>query len=86
MKPSPSVVVARTDTRSDLDAERARQARAHLIAHGRDPRLLADEDAVGVHELEAGGSHVAVRLREQHERVGAAVGLVVGREERADVT
>ena len=51
----------------------------------RDARLLTDHDAVGADELVPGRSHLPVRLGEKHERVRAAVALVVGREQRADV-
>ena len=85
VKPRPSVVVARTVTRPGLDAERLREPRPHRSAERRDPRLLADEHAVRVHELPAGLAHLRVGAREQVERRGA---LPLGRargEERADV-
>ena len=79
------MVVARTLTRSRLDAERAREAAAHLLAVRRDPRLLADQDAVRVDELEAGLAHLRVGVAQQVERVGAVPARVAGGEERADV-
>ena len=85
VNPRRSVVVARTFTRSASSLERSRQAASHLVAVRGDPRLLAEEHAVGIDELEPGLPHLPVRLREQAERVGAAEALVVGWEERADV-
>ena len=85
VNPRPSVVVARTLTELARDAERAREPLAHLVPVRRDPRLLADHDAVGVDELVAGRCTCRVRLGEKDERVRAAIALVVGREERADV-
>ena len=35
-----------------VEAERAGELRAHLVAERREPGLLADEDAVGVDELQ----------------------------------
>jgi len=67
------------------DSECVGETLAHHLPMRRDPRLLADHDAVGVDELEAGVPHLPVRRGEQDERVGAPVALVVGRKERTDV-
>ena len=85
VKPRRSVVVARTATRSGSTPSAA-ASRARMSSRAsRDARLLADQHAVGVDELEAGRPYARVRVREQLERVGAAVALVVGGKERADV-
>ncbi len=85
MKPRP--VGRRRANRHAICAhgQRARESRAHLVAPGGDARFLADQHAVRVDELEAGRLHSRVGIRQQSERVGATVGVVVGREERADV-
>ena len=41
----------------EVDTHRSREARAHGVAHGRDPGLLSDEHAVGVHKLPACPAH-----------------------------
>ena len=85
VKPRKSVVVARTLTRSP------RRRRARLRGAGASPPGAARsaapgrQHAVGVDEHEAGLAHLAVGLGQQLERVGAAVALVVGGEERPDV-
>ena len=85
MKPSRSVVVARTATRSGSTPS-APASRTRIASRsGGDPRLLADQDAVGVDELPAGLAHLPVGLREQLQRVDALRRLVARREERADV-
>src|SRR5579862_9945177 len=74
--------------RPDVDlagADRLLEAAAHRLAVRGDPRLLADEHAVGVDELEARSRHLRIGLREQLERRDAAQRLVVGGKERADV-
>jgi hypothetical protein len=68
-----------------LDAERAGEALAHLVAHVADPRLLADQDAIGVDEVPTRLTHLAVGLPQQVQRRGATVLLVAGREQRADI-
>ena len=68
-----------------LDAERAREAVSHLFPVAGDPWLLADQDAVRVHQHIAGVAHLRVRVSEQVERVGAVPAGVSGGEERADV-
>src|SRR5579864_1846878 len=65
--------------------DRALEAFAHRLAVGRDPRLLADEHAVGVHELEAGRGHLGIRLPEEVERRDAAQALLLRRKHRPDV-
>ena len=85
VKPRPSVVVARTATRSRFDPERVGKPRAHRVAMRREPRLLADQHDVGVLELPAGLAHAAPRLAQQLDRVRALERRVAGREERADV-
>src|SRR5262245_4770623 len=69
-----------------LDAHRTREPSAHLDPHVGDPRTLADQDAVGVHELEAAHANDLVAPLEQSDR-GDVEPLRVGRrEELADVT
>ena len=83
VKPSWSVVVARTFT--SAPSERVGQALAHLVAARGDARLLADQDAVGVHDRPPRLAHLPVRLAQQLDAVGAAEPLVSRREQRADV-
>jgi len=48
-----------------LDRQRCGQLLLHLLAPGCDPRLLADENAVGVDQRPAGAAHLAVGTGEQ---------------------
>ena len=50
-----------------------------------EPRLLADQDDVGVHELEPRRAHVAVGPRQEIERPDTPPALVVRGKERTDV-
>ena len=83
VKPRPSVVVARTFTSPSPD--RLLEPPPHLVAVRSDPRLLADEHAVGVHEPPAGSPNLRVGDPEQLDRGDAAVALLTGGEEPADV-
>src|SRR5690348_7740446 len=69
-----------------VDPERTREPTPHLLAVRCDPRVLPDDDAVGVDDLVAGFEDLPVRLGKQIERVCAVEALVVRREERADVS
>ena len=56
--------VGRRRSNGDLrrvDPQRSRKPCAHRGSHRRDVWLLADEDAIGVNELEAGFLHDLVR-------------------------
>ena len=66
-------------------ADRLLEQPPHLVAVRSDPRLLADEDAVGVHEPPAGSPHLRVGDPQQLDRGNAAVALLTGGEEPADV-
>ena len=68
-----------------LDADGPGEARAHLVPVRSDARFLADEHAVGVHELPAGILDALVGDAEEVERRGALPLRLAGREERADV-
>ena len=87
MKPRPSVVVARTVTRAGLDAERLARAAPRISSRmRREPRLLADEDAVGVDELASRRRARARRRRASRSSDETPSAVVrVGGEERADV-
>src|SRR5690349_14416357 len=65
--------------------DRLGQTCAHLLAMRRDARLLADQDAIRVHELPAGRLALSPPVAEQVEAAGAAEALVARREQRADV-
>ena len=67
------------------DIERCGDPSSHLFAVWRNAWLLADHNAVRAHKLVAGRSHLPIRTREQDERVGATVVIVIGGEQRADV-
>src|SRR6478735_51563 len=68
-----------------LDAQCRREPAPHLLAMGRDTRLLADHDAVRVDEEVPGGAHPRVGAGQERERIRATVALVVGRIERTDI-
>ena len=71
VKPSLSVVVARTFTWETSHPRARREPAAHLLAVWRDPRLLPDEHDVRVDQHEPSIAHLTIRLRQEHERVGA---------------
>ena len=53
-------------------ADRPGEAPPHLLAVRRDPRLLADEHAIGVDEPPPGLLHLPIGLRQQRQGRGAA--------------
>ena len=61
-------------------AERLGEAGLHPAADRRDVRALADEDAVGVHELEPGLADDRVGVLEEAERRRAPPLRIAGRE------
>ena len=85
VKPSRSVVVARTLTDCRVDSKCIGETATHLVPVRGDARLLADEDAVGADERVAGLADLRVRVAQELERVCALPALVAGREQRADV-
>src|SRR5262245_49560972 len=69
----------------DVDSHRSGQPTAHRDPHLGDPRALADQDAVRVHELEAAHPDDLVAPLEQPDRRGVEPLRVRRREELADV-
>jgi hypothetical protein len=70
---------------AELGAERARETRAHCFAEICDPRPFADQDAVGVDELEAARAHELVGPLQEPDRRDVEPLRVARREELADV-
>ena len=58
---------------------------AHVVAAVGDPRRFTDQDTVGVDELETGIRQLPVGVAQQEQRRHASEGVVLRREERADV-
>src|SRR4051794_27879370 len=67
-------------------ADRLRKAEPHLLSMRRDTRLLADQDAVGVHERPPCTDDLPVGLAQQVEARGTVVPSIVRGKEAADVT
>src|SRR5262249_17882611 len=61
------------------------EAAPHLLAVRRDPRLLADQDAVGVDETPTGFSHLGVGLPEEVEGRAPLEPILAGRKQAADI-
>ncbi len=78
------MVVARTFTSPPPSASDRR--RPHLLALRGDPRLLSDQNAVGVDEPPAALLDLAVGLTQEIEVGGTVVARVVGGKQRSDVS
>jgi hypothetical protein len=81
-------VVGRRRTDSDLvdvHPHRLREPGPHLVATTCDARVFADEDAVGVHELEARAPDLSIGVPEEQQRRNAAERVVFGGKEAPDV-
>jgi hypothetical protein len=80
-----SEAVGRGRPHRDGTPEHLGEAALHLRPAVGDPRLLPDQDAVGVHELPPIGAHLRVGRLQELERVDTRRGGRIRWEERADV-
>ena len=85
VKPSCSVVVALTLTRSADRREQPGDPGGHRRAVRADPRLLADQRDVDVLDAPARGRHEVTGVSQENRRIGARPARLARREMAADV-